>query len=176
MKIQLMTAVFNLTLLSFTICLFICLFNSFYLYLKKLLKKVFLLIISIPILLIIYSILCILFLIGCILWVWPAILVVSLIYSPIGEFFSGIYLDFHDIYEQPVCKSHVIYNFLVSTFTFLAKLGFKIKACDFNVTIIVLSVKLIFISFLGFLMQSFIFWHVLWRRWDRSQKPKSVVD
>ena len=152
MKIQLMTAVFNLTLLSFTICLFICLFNSFYLFLKKLLEIVFsffLLIIGIPILLIIFSIICI-------LYGWFEIWIVSLIYSPIGEFLNGIYLDFHDIYEHGVCKPHVIYNFLARIFTFLAKLGFKIKTCDFNETIIVLSVKLIFIGFLGFLTQLFV--------------------
>ena len=65
----------------------------------------------------------------------------------LSELLQGVYMDILDVYRTGLCESHKIYNFLVGVVNFFANLGFKIKGCDFNVTILVLLAKLVFIIF-----------------------------
>ena len=65
----------------------------------------------------------------------------------LSELLQGVYMDILDVYRTGLCESHKIFNFLVGVFNFFANLGFKIKGCDFNVTILVLLAKLVFIIF-----------------------------
>ena len=69
----------------------------------------------------------------------------------LSELLQGVYMDILDVYRTGLCESHKIYNFLVGVVNFFANLGFKIKGCDFNVTILVLLAKLALIAFLTYL-------------------------
>ena len=68
----------------------------------------------------------------------------------LSELLQGVYMDILDVYRTGLCESHKIYNFLVGVVNFFANLGFKIKGCDFNVTILVLLAKLALIAFLTY--------------------------
>ena len=76
-------------------------------------------------------------------------------------------MDILDVYRTGLCESHKIFNFLVGVFNFFANLGFKIKGCDFNVTILVLLAKLVFIIF------SIYYLHRYW--WRLIFKIRGVV-